>query len=50
VLPVAGSRDVIVPGLRDAGYDVTYTEFAGGHLVPAEISESALDWFLNGGG
>jgi phospholipase/carboxylesterase len=46
ILPITASRDNIVPTLRDAGYDVTYTEFAGGHTVPAEISEAALDWFL----
>jgi predicted esterase len=37
---------LIVPELRNAGYDVTYREFDGGHEVPAEISEEALDWFL----
>lgn len=47
ILPVNLSRDQIVPGLRDAGYDVTYVEFAGGHQVPAEVAESALDWFLD---
>jgi phospholipase/carboxylesterase len=46
ILPVNQSRDQIVPALRNAGYDVTYVEFAGGHQLPAEISESALDWFL----
>ncbi len=46
VLPVSSSRDVIVPELRDAGYDVTYREFTGPHSVPADISETALDWFL----
>lgn len=46
ILPVTISRDFIVPGLQDAGYDVTYEEFDGGHVVPAAISESALDWFL----
>lgn len=46
ILPITASRDNIVPTLRDAGYDVAYTEFAGGHTVPAEISEAALDWFL----
>lgn len=46
ILPVTASRDVIVPALRDDGYDVTYTEFDGGHTVPADVSESALDWFL----
>jgi phospholipase/carboxylesterase len=45
VLPVAASRDNIVPTLRGRGYDVTYREFVGGHVVPAEISEAALDWF-----
>jgi phospholipase/carboxylesterase len=46
ILPVSISRDIIVPSLRNAGYDVTYEEFAGGHEVPGAISESALDWFL----
>lgn len=50
VLPVTQSRDIIVPYLRNAGYDVTYEEFDGGHQVPAAISESALDWFLDGDG
>jgi phospholipase/carboxylesterase len=50
VLPVSASRDSIVPALRDAGYDVTYMEFAGGHAVPAEVSEAALDWFLDATG
>jgi len=47
VLPVTISRDGIVPDLRRAGYDVTYQEFEGYHEVPSEISESALDWFLD---
>lgn len=46
ILPVSISRDIIVPSLQNAGYDVTYEEFVGGHEVPAAISESALDWFL----
>ena len=46
ILPVSNTRDVIVPRFQDADYDVKYEEFAGGHEVPAEISESALDWFL----
>jgi phospholipase/carboxylesterase len=48
ILPVGASRDVIVPTLRDAGYDVTFEEFDGGHEVPGAITESALDWFLGG--
>jgi phospholipase/carboxylesterase len=49
VLPVTQSRAVIVPELRAEGYDVQYVEFAGGHEVPAEISEQALDWFMEQG-
>lgn len=45
ILPVEISRDTIVPGLRDAGYDVVYDEFDGGHLVPAPVTEAVLDWF-----
>jgi len=46
VLSVRVTRDSIVPELRRLGYEVTYREFDGGHNVPAEISEEALDWFL----
>ena len=49
VLPVFNTRESIVPNLRDAEYDVTYLEFEGDHEVPPEISESALDWFLDVG-
>ncbi|UCG74859.1 MAG: phospholipase [Gemmatimonadota bacterium] len=49
VLPVSTTRNVIVPTLRENGYDVTYVEFDGGHEVPAVISETALDWFLGVG-
>ena len=46
ILPVRTTRESIVPDLSNANYDVTYEEFDGDHEVPAEISESALDWFL----
>jgi len=45
VLSVGSSRDRIVPVLRNAGYDVTYEEFDGGHTVPEAIFDMALDWF-----
>ena len=32
----------IVPELRRVGYDVNYVEFAGGHLVPAELAAEAF--------
>ncbi len=49
MINVSVSRDGIVPYLRDAGYAVVYKEFYGGHTVPAEISEAALDWFFGVG-
>jgi phospholipase/carboxylesterase len=49
ILPVGGTRNFIVPALRNEGYDVVYEEFFGSHMVPAVISESALDWFLGAG-
>ena len=46
VLPVdrCGRRTVGV--LRDAGYDVTYEEFDGGHVVPPHLLDAALSWWL----
>jgi phospholipase/carboxylesterase len=49
ILPVTASRNVIVPALRFAGYDVTYQEFEGDHEVPSQIIDSSLDWFLGKG-
>jgi phospholipase/carboxylesterase len=46
VLPVAETRTRMVPNLREAGFEVRYEEFDGGHSIPASISEMALDWFL----
>lgn len=37
----------IVFELRSEGYLVEYTPFEGGHEVPAEISNAALDWFVD---
>lgn len=45
VLPIAQCSRRIVPQLKQAGYDVTYTEFDGGHTVPPEIASSAVAWF-----
>lgn len=47
IIPVGASRNETVPILQNAGYDVTYEEFDGGHEVPAAISESALDWLYD---
>ncbi|WP_337062473.1 alpha/beta hydrolase [Kineococcus sp. G2] len=41
VLPVDRTSRRIVPALRAAGYDVTYREFDGPHVVPPEVAREA---------
>jgi hypothetical protein len=42
VLPVADCGRPVAWQLRGMGYDVTYEEFADGHVVPAAAVEHAL--------
>ena len=44
VLPIDRCSRRIVPALAEAGYDVTYHEFNGGHTVPDTIQRKAVDW------
>ena len=44
VLPIDATSREIVPELRDDGYDVTYREFDGPHVVPPEVAREAVDW------
>lgn len=46
ILPIDMCSRTVVPSLRRAGYDVTYVEFDGGHVVPPDIAGMAVDWFL----
>jgi phospholipase/carboxylesterase len=46
VLPVERCGRQVVRTLTGAGYDVTYEEFAGGHVVPTELVTAALAWWL----
>lgn len=46
VLPIDQCSRRLVPALRAAGYDVTYTEFPGPHTVPREIAQAAVAWLL----
>lgn len=50
VLPVERCGRPVVRQLREAGYDVTYDEFADGHLVPAASVEHALRLWRSGAG
>ena len=44
VLPIDPCSRRVVPLLENAGYDVTYREFQGGHTVPPEIALEAVRW------
>ena len=46
VLPIDRASRVIVPQLRDAGYDVTYVEFDGRHHPDLPVTRRAVDWFF----
>lgn len=45
VLPLSLGLDILGV-LRDQGYDVTFEQFDGGHIVPYNVSQNALNWFL----
>ncbi len=44
VLPIDACSRRLVPELRQAGYQVRYREFEGGHAVPAAIARDAVAW------
>jgi predicted esterase len=46
VLSISRTSRRIVPTLRQAGYDVTYHEFEGGHEVPRRYTGEAARWVL----
>lgn len=50
VLPVARCSRRLVPQLRQAGYDVEYREFDGGHTMPSDLIDESMHWFLDGNG
>jgi phospholipase/carboxylesterase len=46
ILPAARCSRRIAPRLEQDGYEVTYMEFTGGHIVPPEIAAAAVQWLL----
>lgn len=44
ILPVENTRQIIVPGLRNAGYDVEYREWDGGHGVSIALLREVITW------
>jgi phospholipase/carboxylesterase len=47
VLPIDQCSRVIVPRLRQMGYDVTFREFEGRHELPPEIADEAMRWMVS---
>jgi phospholipase/carboxylesterase len=48
ILPIDACSRSFVPPLREAGYDVTFREFDGGHTVPPAIADEGFRWWLTG--
>ena len=48
VLPVERCGRRVARGLEVVGYDTTFEEFDGGHVVTPELVVAALDWWLDG--
>jgi predicted esterase len=46
VLPIAISRDTLVPALKQAGFHVTFVQFHGDHELPGDVLDRALDDWL----
>jgi phospholipase/carboxylesterase len=46
VLPIERCGRHLARALRQAGYDVDYREFSGGHIVPTDMIEAAFRRFL----
>ena len=46
VLPIDACSRRLEPKLRQAGYDLDYREFDGGHEVPPEMVTAAVARFL----
>lgn len=46
VVPLESSRDYVIPLLEAAGYEVEFQAFAGGHVLPFEVFDGAMTWFL----
>jgi phospholipase/carboxylesterase len=49
VLPIDACSRSFVPVLVEAGYDVRFHEFDGGHTVPPAVSDAGVKWWLDGG-
>lgn len=49
ILPIDQASRSLVPALRASGYDVTYREFDGGHVLPRTLAREAFMWLVGPG-
>jgi phospholipase/carboxylesterase len=49
ILPIDACSRSFVPSMREAGYEVNFREFDGGHTVPPPVSDEAVRWWLDVG-
>ena len=47
-MPIDDTSRKFVPRLKALGYDVTYREFDGRHMLPPDIAHDAFKWFIDG--
>jgi phospholipase/carboxylesterase len=47
VLSISVTRNLIVPALREVFPVVTFVEFQGGHTIPADVEQQALDFLVS---
>lgn len=48
VMPIDDTSRKFVPRLKALGYDVTYREYDGRHVLPPEIRREAYEWWIAG--
>lgn len=46
VMPIDDTSRIFVPRLKSLGYDVTYREYEGKHVLPPEIRREAYLWWM----
>lgn len=46
ILPIENCSRKLVPQLSEAGLEVAYDEFDGGHTIPTEIGRKSFAWFM----
>jgi predicted esterase len=50
VLPIDPCGRTVARQLQSGGYEVEYHEFEGEHVIPPEVAQIAVHWFLTGPG